>query len=71
VVALLSQGMAPECHFENSVESIGSPVSSSGGGLPGRPDLAKRSGRSSFGGKKSAVSYLVLGLRPETSDWAR
>jgi len=53
-------GMAPECHFENFVESIVSQVSSSGGGLPGRPDRARDRGVRIFGGE---IGEAVLGVR--------
>jgi hypothetical protein len=52
-------GMAPECHFENFVESIVSQVSSSGGGLPVRPDRARDRGVRIFGG----IGEAVLGVR--------
>ena len=47
--------MARKCHMQETVPSLFSSVSSSGGGLPGRPGLERVSGRSLFGADFRAV----------------
>src|SRR6266446_721335 len=44
--------LARKCHLQNLALRLTSQVSSSGGGLPGRPGLERVSGRSLFWGKK-------------------
>jgi hypothetical protein len=47
-IALWSRGMARRCHLQNPAQELFSGLSSSGGGLPGRPDLEREAGRSLF-----------------------
>ncbi len=47
-LALPGRPMAPKCHRQQGFSRLASAVSSSGGGLPGRPGLARVSGRSLF-----------------------
>jgi len=49
-LALPGRPMAPKCHRQQGFSRLASAVSSSGGGLPGRPGLARVSGRSLFFG---------------------
>src|ERR1700683_4412283 len=51
----LDRWMAPECHLQNFAQELTSQVSSSGGGLPGRPDLARGWGVRHFGRIAGAV----------------
>jgi hypothetical protein len=46
------KGLARKCHLQNLALRLTSQVSSSGGGLPGRPGLERVSGRSLFLGWK-------------------
>ena len=57
--------MAPECHFENFVESIGSPVSSSGEGCPGAL-ISQEIGAFVIWGEEECG--LIPGFRPKTRD---
>ena len=57
-------GLTRAGHLQKFVWSLASGVSSSGGGLPGRPDLARDQGVRYFGRKRETNTYaLTLGER--------
>jgi len=51
--------MARGCYLQNFLPDLFSQVSSSGGGLPGRLDLERDSGRSLFWGKFDSSPLLL------------
>jgi hypothetical protein len=52
--------MARKCHLQALFTRLSSPVSSSGGGLPGRPGLERVSGRSLFLGRLPFPAYSLI-----------